>query len=178
MSISSQRNVGENIVALVGLNPNIILRASTTTGALATNDVPKQADSVAQTGPVIDRQDFTKGFHYSCKVILTAGFNSQKVSTETATVAIRLQDSTSSGGTFANHGSTDKSLTIGDTSTGTVFNDELQFNVDLTGANRFVRLNVTPAISTSTTSTGTASHLMTSAIIAFGGADERPSSST
>lgn len=185
MSITDRRDIGSVLLTRTAIVPTVLTQGTSSTGT--GGFVPFAGDGVAQNGIVIDRGAFSTHF-LSCQVVVPFRLFTGDAAvggieaTAIATVAARLQDATASGGTFANHGSSSQSASIGDTTTGaSTTNGVLAFNVDLSGANQFVRVVLTPSINaTGATSSGAATvvanHLFTSAAIVFGGGDVNPAS--
>lgn len=126
-------------------------------------------------GNVFDRLG-VRNLHLSGK--LQMGYKFAGASGHTATIAWAIRDSDASGGTYANvdqstpaeHPSSGSStITANDAGAGTPVRGVVEVDVDLMGANSFLRATVTPTLSHSGTDT-----LTLCGVWALGGGDELP----
>ena len=169
MTITAMRDIGATLLTRQA-DQRVVIGGNTSTAGF---------DSVAQTGLVIDRGAFKTDF-LSCVVVcpLHAGFEVTATGEGTLNLAARLQDSTSSGGTFANHGSTGSSLRLTAASGASTGADGvLEIDVDLSGAAQFLRVSTTLTHGAAGTDTGGArANGQVHPVIVFGGGDENPAS--
>lgn len=157
---SRQRDIGAYLKHENALNP-VTVTAGTT------------ADGQERNGHIIDRRAFADillsakvGILYDGAIATTA---------KTIIVASNLQHSLTTESTaFADY--VDKTGTTGFTVTETrttagngAPSDVLEYDVDLSSARRFLRIQVTPTLSSSVTDT-----VDLAAVITFGGADQNP----
>lgn len=135
-----------------------VRRAAANTAATAGGT----GDATAVTGVIIDRA----AIGWARSAVVAIPFTTTLAASQTLTIAWTLQDGAAPGlgdaATFATASS------VVATGSGT-FTGQLEANVDLSGARRYVRLNFTPDLSASGTDTAALS-----AVLVFGGADRLP----
>ena len=171
MTITTRRNVGATLLSR-HLNQRAIIGGNTNTST--------GFDGVAQVGLVVDRGSFKTDF-LSCVVTIPFKAGWGGVTTTglgTCLLTARMQDGETSSGAFGNHGTTGSSLrlTIAAGST-TKSEGLLEFDVDLSGAKRFIRVTTTLTHGAPTTDTsGDRERASASPVIVFGGGDENPAS--
>lgn len=158
---SMQHDIGAYVKGEVSLAPQVIDASSTN-------------DGNAVTGIVIDRQALGK--HYlSCKSIVAVRFRGS--TTRNGTVDIKIQDGASSN-TFTDYSTdtTPAAKTFGSTgATGAqTVNDEVEQDVDLSAARRYLRMSVT--VNHAATSSGTSGleDFTVTGMLVFGGGHELP----
>ncbi len=150
-----QRDSGAYLVTRNALNP-VTVTAGTT------------ADGQERNGFIIDRLAFND-LILSCKVTLP--YNMVLSTADTGTVAANFQDSASSASTaFADYADKDGStgVSVVRTTAGPL-DSILEFDVDLSSARQFVRVQVTPTMSSTATDT-----LDIGGVLVFGGGDNIP----
>lgn len=134
------------------------------------------ADNDEVTGAAVDRLLAVggKGLAMSCKLVIP--WSAILTSTKTLSLAANLQHSSTSTGTYADltdRNGDDVAFASEVVATGTTdtsaFNGVRELSVDLSGAKRYIRAQITPDISTATTDTA----FIASTII-LGGATENP----
>lgn len=160
MNIANQRDIGAQLVAKNAVNPAVVTAGSTD-------------DGQEVNGFIIDRQAFAD-LLLSVKVAIP--YDASIVDTFTATLAANLQDSDTTASTaFADYddkdGSTGQSVVETGTTAVTAFDKILEFDVDLSSAKRYIRLQVTPTLSNGSTSSDTLDY---GAVHVFGGSDQPP----
>jgi hypothetical protein len=141
VNVAFQRDVGAYLKASNALNP-----ATFTT----TND------DAEQTGTNIDREAFSNHPALSCKVIIP--YNASLAATETLTVVSNFQHSSASSAGWADFddkdGSTQNSVvTTTGTTAATTPAAVLTYDVDLSSAKRWVRIQITPTLSAASADT-------------------------
>lgn len=166
MSLSEQFNVGARIKSKTA----IAAQVTQTSAAAATT----------QDGLTIDRQESGLGHYYSCKAVVCGQFLYAASSAHTATIA-SLNFQHSSDGTSWDSYSTatvPSSVQWGATSAGNAVgttagtaNNEIEQSVNLSGARRYIRVQV-PAPTFTDCSSG--SVLTLAAVVVFGGGDTLP----
>jgi hypothetical protein len=143
--------------------------------ALKSTNLTDLSTSVTFTGVAIDRQAL--GRHYnSCKAVVAACYTGAATSSAAgyATITLNFQDSPD-GSTFANYSTATvpSTVTIGSTAStgaaGAVYG-EIEQDVDLAGADRYVRITTVGTLA----GTSSANALSLHGILIFGGADELP----
>lgn len=151
MSIARQRDIGSFIKGANALAPNVV-----TAGG--------GGDGVEQNGYYIDRTDRLSG-----KLIVN--YTAVLAQDETLTLAANLQDATDGAGTgVADYGDAFAAAVVatggagGSTEVGVI-----EIDVDLSGANLFVRGQVTPTLSAAVTDT-----CALSAVLVLSGGSEYP----
>ncbi len=153
MSIVELENIGDKIS---------VVRAAANTAATAGGS----GDNTAVTGVIIDRA----AFGWAQSAVFAVPFTATLGATETLSVAMTVQHGEDSGlsdvGTLATRANAVVATgpSGGGTVTGTV-----EFDVNLSGARRYVRLNFTPDLSRANTDTAALS-----AVTVFGGAIRLP----
>lgn len=169
MNIALMRDIGAHLATVAAYNP-IVLNAGTTA-----------EDNAEINGFSVDRElvNPSKSLQLSCQSVVQYSYSLAAA----ATIALKfnLQDSASSGGTYADYddikGSTVQSKTVG--STGSTAsqsgNGVLRGNFDLSGAKRFVRMQVTATFTG--TSTGS-DDLDVGGVMVLGGYDTVPASTS
>ena len=130
-------------------------------------------DNAEASGPYVDRQGSDYGPAQSAKLVIT--YAATLAAGATMTIAANIQDATASDGTGVDDfGTAYAAATIatgetgGSTETGTV-----EFDFDLSGANRYLRSQITPNLSAANTDTA---HI--SATWVFFGAEKAPISAS
>lgn len=158
--MSLQKGIGAWILGVNGLDPNVVVAGS-------------GADGTEQFGTAQDRLALGSlaRLYFSClvSVVVTAVL----AATETATIVAKLQESVDLAFTLPID-FTDPNDSVAATGTlvltggggGTTERGVLQFNVNLMTAQRFIRMAVTPTISTATVDTAAIA-----GALVFGGAD-------
>jgi hypothetical protein len=141
-------------------------------------------DGVAINGRVIDRRgdgSDVNDLYLSAKVVIP--FDATLVSTGTATLALKLQHSaTTVSGAFVDYDAKDGSTVTNSTLSGsTVSGSTAQRGVltqdfDLSSANRYVRVELTPSFSHTTASSVTDEDFDFGGVVVLGGADVNPAS--
>ena len=141
-SRSFQHDCGAFLSAKAALNPAVVTAGSTA------------ADGVEVDGTAIDRQSYTNpgsDMPLSCIVVVEA--YEALATAETATVKFNLQHADSSTGAWADYddkdGSTANTINLTTASGGT----ELQADFDLGSAKRWIRVQVTPTLSATSSDT-------------------------
>lgn len=123
-------------------------------------------DGAEVSGPWVDRQGFD-----SAKIVIA--YETVLAHGETLTLAGNIQDATDNAGTSsADHGDTLASAVQATAdSGGSTENGVAEFDVDLSGANQFIRAQFTPTMSAAGTDTANCM-----AVVLLGGAQEVPAS--
>jgi len=156
MSLNESINIGARIKAVQGTSS---LAISQTTGTAATT----------QDGLTIDRTLLGRRY-YSCKAIAAFAYLPASTATQ-ATLGINFQHS-SDGTSWDNYSTaTVPSVnTFGNTTVASTDYDTVEQSVNLTGARRYVRMQIpAPTYGTSSSGQGVFSGM---GVIVFGGADE------
>ena len=135
MTPAEQHDIGSVIEGKFALIPNAV-----TAGAAG--------DGTEQDGAWIDRDD-------RLSAVFVIPFSTTLAEGETLTLAANLQDATASDGTgAADYGDAYAAAVVATGGTGgSTETGEIEINVDLGGANRYVRLQVTPTLSATGTDT-------------------------
>ena len=161
-SIAFQRDVGAFIVGKNALNPQTI----TTTG-----------DGSEKTGYSIDRNDDTSDPFLSAKVIIP--YSASLAAGNTLTLKSNAQDSSSTASGWADYddkdGSTANTATIGSTGStaAQTLSGVLEYDLDLSSAKRYLRVQVTPTLSGSSTESD---DVDLGGVMVLGGANVLPAS--
>lgn len=153
MNVATMRDIGSYITSRFGAFVAVTAGGS--------------GDGVEQDGDAwIDRQGFD-----SCKVVVS--WEAVLAHGETLTLAGNLQDATDNSGTgVADHGDALASAVVATAdSGGSTERGTTEFDVDLTGANQFIRPQFTATMSASGTDTA-----QVMATVIMGGAQEVPAS--
>lgn len=171
MTITAMRDVGATLLSR-HLNRRAIIPGNTATST--------GLDGVPQVGAIIDRRAFKTDF-LSCVVAIpfyAAFAGVTTTGTGTCLLTARMQDSLSSGGTFANFGATGNSLRLTISTGSTDFKEGiLEWDVDLSAAKRYIRVTATLLHGAATTDTGgDRERSVAHPVIIFGGGDENPAS--
>jgi hypothetical protein len=156
MSLNESINIGARIKAVQGTS-NLAISQSTATAA------------TTQDGLTIDRTLLGRRY-YSCKAIAAFGYLPAATGTQ-ATLGINFQHS-SDGTSWDNFstGTVPTAITFGNTTVATTDYKTVEQSVNLTGARRYVRMQVPPpTYGTSSSGQGVFSG---AGVIVFGGADE------
>jgi hypothetical protein len=127
---------------------------------LATATAAGTGDATAVTGATIDRQGFG-----SAKVVVC--WLTTLTAAKTLSLAVAYQDS--ADGSSWNTAVALQAATVMATGELTASKDEVEFNLDMSGLQRYVRINFTPDLSHTGTDTA-----VVAATIILGGADELP----
>ena len=127
---------------------------------LTTATAAGTGDNTAVTGATVDRQGFG-----SAKVVVS--WKTSLTASQTLALAVAYQDS-ADGSSWNTAVALQASATVA-TSALTNSVDEVQFDLDMTGLQRYVRINFTPDLSHSATDTA-----VVAATIILGGADKLP----
>lgn len=117
-------------------------------------------DATAVTGATIDRQGFGSGK-------LSIAYLTTLAATKTLSFAVEYQDS--ADGSTWNTAVAIQASTVAATGALTASVGKVEFSVDLTGLQRYVRFNFTPDLSNTATDTA-----LCAATFVLGGADELP----
>jgi len=159
-NVAFQRDVGAYLTNTVAALPVGVLAATT---------------SLAEVnGPAIDRRANTSHPFLSCKVAIPWSATSLTTG-DSFTVTANMQDAatTTSWADYDDKdGTTVQQVVSGvGTSVVTAYNGVLEFDVDLSSARRYIRLQVTPLFSATTTSADAGAY---GGVITFGGANILP----
>lgn len=142
------------------------------TAALAPATVPSSSGGATSNGITIDRQAFGRQY-YSAAALIQARF----AGSTQATVSLAVSFQHSSDGSSWDNYSTDRNVTKVVGSTGATgaqtLNDVVNAPVSLRAARRYVRVNVVPTFSLTTSG----DNVQLSGALALGGADELPATS-
>ncbi len=152
---ATQLGAGAYLVTRNALNP-VTITAGTT------------ADAQERNGSIIDRLAFND-LILSCKVALP--YNMALSTADTGTLAANFQDSDTTASTaFADYADKDGStgVSVVRTTAGPL-GSILEFDVDLSSAKQFVRVQVTPTMSSTATDT-----IDVGGVLIFGGGDNIP----
>jgi hypothetical protein len=159
MSLSEQFNVGARITAKMATTSLSISQTSNTA-------------ATTQDGLTIDRLEAGLKRYYSCKSIAAFAFLAASSAT-VASVSINFQHS-SDGTSWDNYSTATvpTAVTFGTTAGGSTDYDTVEQSVNLVGARRYVRMQIsTPTFAGSSSGQGVFSG---GGILVFGGGDELP----
>ena len=158
MTVAFQRDIGSQLVAMEAFQPVEVNSSAA-------------ANGTEINGYTIDRQTAGEGhsqLFLSCKVAIAAVFETTSTATETCTVTSNFQDAATTA-SWADYADKDGSTQVAVTLTPGNKRRCLVYDVDLSKARRYVRLQVTPD-----SSTAKLNDINIGGVIVFGGADVVP----
>ncbi len=163
-NFASQKDVGASLACKFIVGPRVIDAGTTT------------EDAVEISSTAIDRVALTNHPYHSAKVIFPYSFTGAAGATATLKSNFQHSDNSSAGWVDFNDidGSTANTASIGSTAStaAQTVNGVLSYDMDLSGAKQYVRVQVTPTLSG--TSTGT-DDLDIAGVLVFGGGATQPS---